>query len=355
MTDPINTPEPAENMIDPKAVGVETSWSFGYGDAEAVCIDRQSVRDVFEANGVTPKIAASLVPTLDSNAAIKRALRYAPKKKHLAIKELARPNNNAVRVVGIYVRDARQGEAGDGWRMAARVRFDGHAHAIVCLPPEGAATFGSAEAKSIGEAMAAMANNVMANVMNVDISDALCDLGHARGWITRRRNSGGVYFLPTHTERAKGTAEAFVKILFGLAALTDHLPRRRQFIPQCHDLFPSPMTMSSWSGSAQDNFEADITKLQGELDRMAADGKMRDTTKAERAAQADAIIAKAENYRVFLGAAVDTIGTRLDTIKAAFKAPPRPPSTVPVSNPPRRPRHPRPRPRPSPPGARRSP
>jgi len=166
--------------------------------------------------------------------------------------------------------------------------------------------------------MADMSNNTMLNVMNVDLSMALTDVGYRMGWISRRRNSGGVYFLPADTDEERANAERFASILRGLAGLTDHKQRSHQFIPQVHELFPSPMTMSSWQGSAEDAFAAEVEKLQKDLESMSTGGTMRESTKMARAAQADEIIAKAERYRQFLGDNVEKIAGQLQTIQAAF-------------------------------------
>jgi len=309
-----------ESTLDPKAIGIEASWGFGYGDAQAVILRRQDVRQVLIDNGVDWDRATELVPEFGSDDALKRALRYSPKKKHLTIKEFARPNKGTPRAIGIYVRNAgvTGGEAGDGWDCAARVRWDAASSSIVCLPPEGETKFPHLEAQQIGLHMADMSNNTMLNVMNVDLSMALTDVGYRMGWISRRRNSGGVYFLPADTDEERANAERFASILRGLAGLTDHKQRSHQFIPQVHELFPSPMTMSSWQGSAEDAFAAEVEKLQKDLESMSTGGTMRESTKMARAAQADEIIAKAERYRQFLGDNVEKIAGQLQTIQAAF-------------------------------------
>ncbi|MHA1569044.1 MAG: hypothetical protein ACTSXZ_06205 [Alphaproteobacteria bacterium] len=311
-----NLPGVTTPMIDAKAIGIEASWAFGFGDADAVIMSRQLVRDILDNHGIGD--TDELIPSFGSDDALKRALRYAPKKKAMTVKEFARPNKGTPRAVGVYIRVGRDGEAGDGWQCAARVRWDGDTSTIVCLPPEGETQYPSTDAWKVAKDMADMANMTMMNVMNVDLSTALTSIGYRFGWISRRRNSGGVYFLPTDTDTGRDNAERFASILRALAAYTDGAPRESQFIPQVHELFPSPMTMQSWQGSAQDAFAADVEKLQKELDRMASDGKMRDTTKQERAAQADEIIAKAKSYRKFLGDSVEAISTQLATIQKAF-------------------------------------
>jgi hypothetical protein len=152
--------------------------------------------------------------------------------------------------------------------------------------------------------------------MNVDLSMALSTIGADLGWVSRRRNSGGVYLMlsgeDTDTER-------FVRVLKGLEALTAELPRWEQFIPQIQEVYPKPLTMDSWAGSTEDAFQGEIDRLVKELGRMQADGNMRDKTIEARADECDAIMAKAERYRSFLSGKVETIAASLSDLRDKFR------------------------------------
>lgn len=302
-------------LIDPEAIGVEVSWSFGNGDADAVQIDRAAVRVLLRQLD----FAESYLPDIGEDEALKRALRYAPSRRDVAVKEFARPRKDTPRSLGVYVRNAEDGEAGDTWSCEARVRWSDVAgkRYVLALAPEGRHTITHPRAHNIAHDMASLANLAVTHAANIDISLMLCDIGRDLGWINRRRYAGGVYYLPADTDRSEERAERFVRLLHGLQRLTPGDPKHR-FDPQAHDLFPSPMTLQSWSASAEQHFRADLEHLQKELQRMVDDGNMRDKTKQARADEADALIAKADGYRLLLGAAVDQLTASLQQVKSQF-------------------------------------
>ncbi len=305
-------------LIDPEALGIEVSWSFGHGQSDAVELPRADVRDCFFAAGLD---ANHYVEAIDEDDALRRAARYAKQSKRIVVRPLARPRKDTPRAYGIYARDERDGEAGDGWKCGARVRMSGLN--AVCLPPEGSAT-SDPDCKQVGDEMAARANVVLDNCQNVDISNALCALGYASIWVNRRRNSGGVYLIRSDSDESRERAEKFVKVLKGIAKLSGRhaiggrSARAYQFFPQIQEVYPKPLTMASWGESAREDIEADVRGLIVELGQMSIDGKMRDKTKTARAEEADALIRKAEHLRVFLGSAVEDIAGLLTGIRDGF-------------------------------------
>lgn len=294
-------------LIDKSAMGVEVSWSFGNGDAEAVDLPRADVLDIFSDHGFD--VTNELAMTVDG--AIRRAARYVRQDRHLVVRELAKPNKTTPRAYGVYKRIAREGESGDDWECHARVKVEGQS--VVCLPPEQYSHQLDLEVVKIGEGMATMARKCLDRVMNVDISQALTAAGSAGGWISRRRNAGGVYFIVRSKQ-----AEAFVGVLQALAAETDRLPRWRRFAPQIQEVYPKPLTMASWTESALDAFAADVASLKTQLGQMFTDGTMRDRTIEARAAECDALVAKAERYQLLLAGALPSITESLKQIKEAF-------------------------------------
>lgn len=97
------------------------------------------------------------------------------------------------------------------------------------------------------------------------------------------------------------------------------LRRRDVFFTQVQEVYPKPLTLGSWRESAREDLEADIRQLNKDLADMLARGKMRDTTKEKRAAEADRLIAKADSYRVLLGELADELGGTLTDLAAQFR------------------------------------
>ena len=308
-------------QIDSSAIGVEVSWSFGYGDADAVTLPRAKVRDLLAECGFDPE----LVVDYTEDMALRKAQRAVKgRSKTLVIQELRRPNKDTPRAFGVYKVIGKEGERGDDVRMGARVRCG--ANEVVCLPPEGESVFTDTQCEAVGREIARLANSLLDNVVNRDISDMLVAIGWARlGWISRRRNSGGVYFVPT-----SDAAESFIRVLQGLQRMSEaHAePRRRPgqdarmyyFIPQVMEVYPKPLTMSMWSDSAKDQYSAQMEKLAADLRAMQDDDKMRDTTIAARADECDRLMDLAEKHRMFLEGVADTITVELTKVRDAFRA-----------------------------------
>ena len=296
------------HSIDPGAMGVELSWSFGYGDAEAVTVPRSVVKAILEMAGFEP---ALYLEEMDPSNALKRAALLAPRRKKTSIKELARPNRDAPRVWGIYTRVAKDGESGDGWVMGARVRAVGDR--VVAAPPEGEHSYTSMVAKEIALTMERRANSLLGNVFNGDLSAMLTAVGASLGWINRRRNSGGVYFM--HAGRS---AERFVKLLLDIKAETESHHPSRQFVPEIVEVFPKPLTKATIADAATYHFESKIDKLVGDLRKAADLGKMRESTMDKRMIEIDALMVQAEEYRSILAEGSTAIADRLSECRKHF-------------------------------------
>lgn len=324
MTNDNNT---SASHIDEAAIGVEVSWSFGYGDALAVTLPRNEVRAALHRNGFDP---LRLVDLSEDEALRKAQYIVKGRSKSIVIQQLRRPNKDTPRAFGVYKVVGKQGEAGDDVRMGARVRCG--AGQVVCLPPEGDTCFIDTECERIGNNIAAIANSLLNDVVNREISDLLCSIGwDLLGWISRRRNSGGVYFA----SRCDVT-ERFVALLQDLEKLSHEyatervstkvvhnraaLERAHHFVPQVMEVYPKPLTMSMWKGSAQDQYASQTEALIKDLQKMQGeDGdKMRDSTVAARAAECDRLITQAESHRLFLEGAADVISDELKRIRDAF-------------------------------------
>lgn len=184
--------------------------------------------------------------------------------------------------------------------------------------------FSDSSCERIGNSIATIANSLIDNVINRDISDILVTIGWTQlGWISRRRNSGGVYFISKSP-----VAERFVALLQDLesmsqAAVSDLPPNRQRehhFIPQVMEVYAKPLSMNMWKGSAQDQYAAQTEQLVKDLQKMQGeDGdKMRDNTVQARADECDRLMALAEGHRLFLEGAVDTITTELTRVRDGF-------------------------------------
>jgi hypothetical protein len=293
--------------IDKDAIGIEVSWSFGDGDAEAVTLPRDLVRNALMHHG----FKGELIENPSEDTVLRTALQTVKgRSKEIVVQELRRPRKDTPRAVGVYQVQAKEGESGDNMVCGARVRIE--AGRIVALPPEGGDVIYACMA--VASDLARMANSLLDNCVNRDISNALVDIGWGSAWITRRRNSGGVYFIP-----AGDRAERFLALLKALEVATSHELRTRQFVPQVMEVYPKPLTMSMWSASARDQYDAQVADLVVELRKMEADGTMRESTVQKRADECDRLMQQAETHRMFLNEHAEIISSELARVKAKFK------------------------------------
>jgi hypothetical protein len=291
--------------IDKAAIGIEVSWSFGDGDAEAVRLPRADVRAVLAKHGFD----VSLIDDMSSDTALRKALLMVKgRSKTIVIQELRRPNKDTPLSVGVYQVQARDGESGDNVVCGARVRVQGAR--VECLPPEGG-TF-IVECQNVAHELARIANSLISHAVNRDISDAITHIGWSCFWITRRRNSGGVYFM--HSGPA---AERFIGMLQDIQALTSHSARRYQFFPQIMEVYAKPLTMAMWRDSARDQYEAQVQDLLEQLKKVNSTS-IRETTLEKRAEECDRIIAQAESHRLFLAEHVEVLAAELRKVQAGF-------------------------------------
>lgn len=303
-------------LIDPDAIGVEVSWSFGDGDAEAVTMPRTTLADLLSKHGFDP----GLVPDVSEDLALRKA-RHTVKgrSKTIVIQELRRPNKDTPRAFGIYKVIGKEGESGDDVKMGARVRCA--AKHVVCLPPEGDDDF-EPSCEKVGQELTRIANSLLDNVINGGISDALVSIGWSLGWLSRRRNSGGVYLVNSSSD-----AERFVALLQDIQvasaweAQNKRTPHNFHFIPEIMEVYPKPLAMGMWKHSAEAQYEQQTAQLLKDLRQMqGSDGdKMRDKTVQARADECDRLMRLAESHRVFLEGAVEGITTELAKLKDGFQ------------------------------------
>jgi len=292
--------------IDKEAIGIEVSWSFGFGDAEAVMLPRTQVRQALSANG----FERGLIEDIDHNSALRKALHLVKgRSKTIVVQELRRPNKDTPFAIGVYMVHGLQGEAGDHIICGARARVQTQEGKVVALAPEGAVEI--PECMVVAHELARIANSLVDHVVNRDLSDALTTIGWANYWISRRRNSGGVYFFP-----AGGSAERFVSLLQDLQQLTESSARAYQFIPQIMEVYPKPLTMGMWSASARDQYDAQVSEMSAQLKKIS--GTTRESTVERRAEECDMLIKQAEGHRLFLQSHVDTLATELRRLKGEF-------------------------------------
>jgi hypothetical protein len=301
-----------KSIIDTAAVGIEVSWSFGKGDADAVRLPRGDVRALFGANGFTDYVGPK-----SEIEALKHAADIARPGRGCIIRQLARPRKDTPIAFGICVVNAVTGESGDDVDCGARVRFDGGK--AVCLPPEGKAA--ERGCMIIGERMADLANDLFSFVLNKDISDALLQVGYELNWIGRRRNKGGVYFLLARAGAPEAQrSERFVNLVHALRDLSERTPSTEKFNPEIIEVYPRPLANEMIAGSAKASFDHEVERLSKELDRMLVDGKMREGTMEKRADECDAILSRAEQYRSWLQESTDELAGKLSAIRDKFRA-----------------------------------
>ncbi len=293
------------NIIDTQAMGADFCWSFGDGDARACMLPREDVRAVFAENGFDH----TLIEDMDAAEAIRRAEKVVSKTKHIKIIQMDRPDRDTPRAFGIYQVTPKEGESGDDIVCGARVRVQSGTSAI-CLPP---ASSDEIEAcMVVGRSMVTIVSELCDNVFNRDVSEALIAVGHQLGWLSRRRNKGGCYYLNRYS------AERFAKLLKALERMTAMNPRSGQFVPHITEQYDRPLTVASWSGAAQDHYAAKVSGLVSDLDKLFIGGKMRDGTIAKNRDACDALLKEAISYKRFMQGQLNPLEDRLHAIRDAF-------------------------------------
>jgi hypothetical protein len=300
-----------ETLIDTDAIGVEVSWSFGGGTADAVKVPRGRVNEALCQRGFDS------LPDKDESDALKHAARISrPGRAHI-VRELARPNKDTPIAIGVYRVDEVEGEGGDEVGCGARVRFENGS--AVCLAPEG--KLADPGCMDIGQRIAVTANELAHTAYNKDLSDHLLSVGYRLNWISRRQNKGGVYFLLARQNTVESArAERFVALLRDLSNISRATRNSERFNCEAIEVYPKPLANETITGAAKSSFQAEVDRLAKELDRMLTAGNMRESTAGKRADECDEIIQRAEQYREWLKESTDVLAGRLTTIRDRFRS-----------------------------------
>lgn len=301
----------SRSLIDAAAIGVEVSWAFGDGNADAVKISRVRVAEALTAGGFDPALH---FPDKTEAEILRQTTRMASSPRGILVREMGRPNKDTPIAIGIYRRNSERGEAGDEWECGARVRIQqGEA---VCLPPEGAQFID--ECFCIGDVMVRQAEELKTTAYNGDISLMLTSVGKSLNWVSRRPNGGGVYFLLTDRSHLTDRAERFVSLLKNLESFTDGLPISRRFRPQAIEVFSRPLAEAALSQAARTVFEADVKSLVKDLQQLKDAGKMHTSTMRKRATECDDVMRRAEEYKAYLAEMFDDLSRELTNVRNQF-------------------------------------
>jgi hypothetical protein len=287
-------------------LGFEVCWDFGCHDARAIRIDRTALKELFTACG-----KGKYVEDLDVETCIKHATKIG--RSHLCggerIADDITPDKGGTKaggrspfVLGIF-RPTTDGEADAKRELAARVRVEGE-YAIAC-PPLGEVDYPDKVSKRHAEFIAKHANSAAHTVYNTELSKILCRVGRDLGWIPRRKNGGGVYFLPDRR------ADTVIALLDGLEGLCS------EFDNNSTELLSLPRVANVWKRRASNHFEEAVEKLKKRLEKLETKGG-NDST-AERAS-AETVLLKKDlvGYRALLGEKAGELDKLLDGLTKAF-------------------------------------
>ena len=303
------------NLIDSEAMGVEVSWSFGFGDAEAVQLDRVVVLRMLSTWGFNQDYLKALTP----EDALKRAAETVKGRgQKIVIKKMKRAKGTALSM-GVYEVIAKEGEGGDKFVCGARTRIQPGGDVRAMLPENydklGGTTTGQARCMEIADEISRIANMLTRTAFNLDISMMLVTIGHAEmNWISRRKNGGGVYYISNGKR-----AERFVGLLKHLEDATSGQAPSSRFYPQLTEMYPKPLALGTWRQAAGTQFSNRTSALVAALKVMGA-GKMREKTVTKHMNECDRILAEAEEHRMFLAEGVEDIAEQINAIKAGFVA-----------------------------------
>lgn len=294
--------------ISADAMGVEVSWSFGAGGATDVVVRRSDMEAILRDMDYD----LDHLSEVNEVAALRRAAKLAPSRATLMVKPLARPSDSTPLVMGVYTRDTAGDEArGDDWALGARVRAE--AANVVALPPEGTWDFGTPQIREVATTMATNANMLMAHLYNEEIGAMLVSIGQSLGWFSRRRNSGGVYYIT-----AGPGAERFVQLMTEIRSLTATEPANRRFFPEIIEVYPSPASRSTIFDSATAHFETEIARIGAQLCDAIDKGTMREKTFDKRIGTLRQLEQQAADLKYVLDEQSGNIAKRLSRLRAYF-------------------------------------
>lgn len=294
-------------------LGYEVCWDFGTHDARAVQIPRSALKELLTSisipiGNVTSMNLGAYVEDLDVETCIKHGAKigWSTKCGGERITDDITPDlldgGRSPFVLGVF-RPTTNGEDNAKRVLSARIRVVGE-RAVAC-PPAGMADYPDKPSKKYAEKIAAHANEAAETVFNTELSKILTSIGRDRGWIPRRKNGGGVYFLP------KDRAPAIIAVLDGLEKLCS------VFYNNTTELFAKPMATKTWARRTSHHFEEAVEKMRKRLTKLETEGG-NDST-ADRAS-AETVLLKKDlvAYKVLLGKKGEELDGLLDTLKTAF-------------------------------------
>lgn len=308
------TPTATRNAINSAANGqtVTTSGAGNYlgdlvawdiADNDGFSAPRTDVAALFHKTGFGPALDAD---SMNPAKALKKAVRIVPEGRNLIVKAMDRKKSDTSAAFAVYRKRSVEGEKGDKWIPGARIRVT--PRGIVALPMEDADT-PDPECFKLAEKIAAKANELVTNVTNIELSNALTFAGRRLAyWATYRRKMGGVWFV------LGKFALRFRDLLNGLAALGGFYP-----IIQPLYVDGSGHTEKNVAYAAEGVLEAEMKRLNSELDRAITDGKMRDSTVEKRIDELDDLIARTELYSALLVGKADAIKAKAGKLRGRFE------------------------------------
>lgn len=278
-------------------LGDLVSWSFGRFIAS-----RTAVRQAFERNGFAACLDYDLsAPERALSTATRSGVRYG--EDHVA-RKLERPNKDTPAAFGVYVKQPRDGEAGDDWVCGARVRIDAHSGLAVSMAPEGKPAL--AGCMAVAGQIADRCNELIANVENDELSKAVVAAGRSVNWANFRK-AGGAYWVPS----------------FGaprLRALFDEIERLGQFAPTLQPLFADDggRTARNVGTAAEDAIKGELDELVAALAE-ADSGELGTRGVKSRIAHCQEVLIRCEAYREALASKADVMGKSIADIMAKFE------------------------------------
>ncbi len=270
-------------------IGDLVTWNFADVD-----VSRVKVRALFDGEQFL-----GMVPDLDPETALARAVGEARTPSSLTVERFSQPNKDSPVAFGVYVKKTVAGESGDNFLCGARVRIS--SDRAVTLPPEGGVLH--PDAAEHAAIIATKANHIMTHAKARDLGGALVNVLKQLNAVPFR-DKGGVYLLPVSScERWSRLADGLEK--FGVTPVT----------VQMHD---APSNVKAAAGAAKGALEEELLALKADMEKAATDG-MRPSTMRHRVEDCNAIIARADLYRGVLEDAAAKIAARANEIKARFQ------------------------------------
>lgn len=289
-----------------------------FWDFYNVRVSRLALRDVFAQHGFVTKPTGAPYVMSDERSvgdAIMRA-RGTDGQRGVKVVPFKQPEKDTPASLGFYWHEGKAHEVGDEFPCGARVRAE-NGKAVACEPANGPDPRLNEEqvqkCRAAAEFVAKRANELMNAVDSNELSTAMCAAGSASGWVTYRRNLGGLWFIYEDGSNRRANFRSLVNAVEKLCG--------GSFVPTVNALIVDEdgINMSTAHRAMGWALEDELQDLVKKLEA-ARKPTTRTSTIEERIGECQALIIRANIFRSMLEDKADTVADKVRKLKDEFGA-----------------------------------